>query len=111
MAAMVGVPVAGRMPTLVAEEEEAIGDERRSRTAGEGGLARGRRARWAVARAGRVARGEGAIRESRTGGKDRKIGSDRLIPCRDTPDTQYGGVTFIYIANMAGYTRNTIKYT
>ena len=46
---------------------------------------------WATAQAGRVARGEGAIRESRTGGKDRKIGSDRLIPCRDTPHTQYGG--------------------
>ena len=58
MAAMVGVPVAGRVPALVAEEEEAIGDERGSRTAGVGGRARGRHARWAAARAGRVARGE-----------------------------------------------------
>ena len=24
-------------------------------------------------------------------GKCRKLGSDRLIPCRDTPHTQYGG--------------------
>jgi len=41
MAAMVGVPVAGRVLALVAEEEEeeAIEDERGSRTAGEGGRA------------------------------------------------------------------------
>ena len=102
MAGMVGVPIAGRVPALMAEEEEeAIGEERGSRTAGEGGRTRGRRARWAVARAGR----------SRMGGKSRKRGSDMLIPCRDTPHTQYGGVTFIYIANMTGHTRNTIKYT
>ena len=72
MAAMVGVPVAGRVPALVAEEEEeAIGDERGSRTAGEGGRARERRARWGAARAGRVARGKvrsGRVaREERTG--------------------------------------------
>ena len=82
MAGMVGVPVAGRVPALVAEEDEdAIGDEGERRTTGEGGRARGRRARWAAAQAGR----------SRVGGKSRKRGSDRLIPCRDTPHTQYGG--------------------
>jgi len=54
MVGMVGMPIAGRVPALVAEEEEeAIGDERGSRTAGEGGRARGRRTRWAAARAGR----------------------------------------------------------
>ena len=42
------------------------------------------------------------------------IGEGKFILCGAvethlTPNM--GGVTFIYIANMTGYTRNTIKYT
>ena len=56
--------------------------ERRGGAAGEGGRARGRRARG----------GCSAVRKRpRVEGKCRKLGSDRLIPCKDTPHTQYGG--------------------
>jgi len=94
MAGKVGVPVAGRVPALVAEEDEdAIGDEGERRTTGEGGRARGRRARWAAAaRAGRThEQGES------TGGRGRKkIGSNRLIPYRHTSHPIWGGDLHIY---------------
>ena len=94
------MPVAGRVPALVAEEdEEAIGDESGRRTASEGGRARGRRARWAAAaRAGR-SREQG---ES-TGGRGRKkIGSNRLIPCRETHLTPNMGGDF-HICSQYGW--------
>jgi hypothetical protein len=67
--------------------------------------------RVAEAEAGVVAIGGEEEEGAREGKQNGKGGSNWLIPCRDTPHAQSGGVTFIYIANMAGYTWNTIKYT